>query len=353
MKKATILFILFLFVGLQSRAACTYSSNTTISAATFVACGSITVNANVKLVVTGTVSINGGTTLNIVNSGTIEITGDFDASGNSTVNYSGSGVFIVDGSMTFSGSLNMSTSGSMVVMGDASFGGSATVSGTGNIDVAGTATSSGSSTVFGWSGGSCTDCVFSTSNPTPITLLSFTAVLNKNQVEIKWTSATELNNKYYSLERSSDGRNFKEIQRINSKATNGNSLVNISYETIDEKPVNGISYYRLRQTDYNGKNEAFKAVSVLNGPPKDIIFSVSPNPNNGEFTANFTGVDKDHEIQLLLHDELGRIVYSNTFVTEEAMSSVNVSPSQNVGKGFYFCTLIVDGVKQTVKVVVR
>ncbi|MGZ3864425.1 MAG: T9SS type A sorting domain-containing protein [Bacteroidia bacterium] len=352
MKK--VLYILVaLFVFQQSRAACTYSSNTTISAATFVACGSITVNTGVKLTVTGTVTVGGGTTLNIANSGTIEVTGDFNASGNSTVNYSGSGLFLIDGNMSLSGSLNMSTSGLISVAGNATFSGSSQVQGSGSVAVAGTSTASGSTDVFGWTSGSCSGCTLNNSNPTPITLLKFTASYSNSKVVLDWTTATETNNRFFTLEKSSDGVNFNYFADIQSKAPNGNSLLNLSYRTLDEKPFKGVSYYRLKQTDYDGKSEYFKAVSVLATKTKEINFSVAPNPNYGEFVAGFTGIENNSEVSIVMHDIMGKLVYSNSFIVEDGVNTINIVSDQDLQKGVYFCSLFVEETKHTVKVVVE
>jgi hypothetical protein len=191
-------------------------------------------------------------------------------------------------------------------------------------------------------------------NTLPIELVSFNAAMNdKNKVDLKWTTKTETNNKYFTVERSSDGQHFTPLMNVNSKAPHGNSTLKLDYQTTDNNPLNGTSYYRLRQTDYNGANKSFNIVSVSAGNQNGVTFIVYPNPNQGQFTVDFSGVENNHEVQLLMHDVNGKQVYSNTFYSQDIINTVNIIPEEKIGKGIYICSLIVEGVKYTVKVVVN
>lgn len=353
MKKSLLIIIGFIFLSQLSRAQCTIAASTTLSPSAFIACGSITINTGVSLVVSGTVTLSGNTVLNVINNGTLTIDGDFSAGGNTTVNLSGTGPMNINGNLSLAGNITMATNDVMNVTGNATFSGSAAVSGTGSIAVDGTSTASGSANVFGWTSGSCTGCVLSVTNPTPITLIKFTAVFVNANVVAAWETATEINNNYFTIERSADGVSFEPIQKVNSKAPNGNSLTALKYEFTDAKPLGGTSYYRLRQTDYNGKNEAFNVVSVTRTVEKNITFTIYPNPNQGQFKADFTGIENNHEVQIIMGDENGKIIYSNTFYAQEALNSVAIVPQQKPGKGNYYCSLIAEGIKYTVKVIVE
>jgi len=190
-------------------------------------------------------------------------------------------------------------------------------------------------------------------NSLPIKLLTFTATPSGSKVDVAWTTENEVNNKYFTVERSSDGHTFTEIGTKPSSAPKGNSTSKLDYQTTDTKPLSGTSYYRLKQTDYNGKFEYFKMVPVNFTPGRAITFTVYPNPNQGQFTADFSGIENNHEVQILLNDEHGKLVYSNTFYAQESGNSVSIIPEQKISKGVYFCSLIVEGIKHTVKVVVN
>ncbi len=191
-------------------------------------------------------------------------------------------------------------------------------------------------------------------NSLPIELLNFTAKPNGEQVDLNWETSTETNNKFFTIERSADGKNFAEITTANSKAINGNSKTALSYQTTDASPLSGTSYYRLKQTDYNGKYKYFNMVSVAFEASKNITFSVYPNPNLGEFTIDFSGIENNHEVQIALRDELGKEVYSNSVYSNSIHSNqVQIIPTSKIAKGKYFCSLIFEGVKRTLVVIVN
>ncbi|HWY38104.1 MAG TPA: T9SS type A sorting domain-containing protein, partial [Bacteroidia bacterium] len=160
------------------------------------------------------------------------------------------------------------------------------------------------------------------------------------------------NNKYFTVERSSDGKGFKELLTQYSKAPNGNSTTRLDYKLVDTAPLSGTSYYRLKQTDYNGKSKTFNIVSVSFNQG-GVTFIVRPNPNQGQFTIDFTGVENNHEVQILLYDQNGNEVYSNSFYSQDLFNSVDIVPDGKIGKGTYYCTMIVEGIKYTTKVLVE
>ena len=93
----------------------------------------------------------------------------------------------------------------------------------------------------------------------PIELLSFTAKKNKNEVLVSWKTATEIHNDYFTIERSFDGHHFSPIARL---AGAGNSSQPQYYHLEDKDFVNGINYYKLVQTDYNGEETISDIVAV-------------------------------------------------------------------------------------------
>ena len=109
----------------------------------------------------------------------------------------------------------------------------------------------------------------------PISLLAFTAtVANKSQVQLSWETASETNNQYFQVERSSDGVSFTKILVVDSK---GNSAGSQSYTAEDNSPITGISYYRLKQTDIDGKSIYSKSIAI-NIAPGDNELKAFPNP---------------------------------------------------------------------------
>jgi hypothetical protein len=93
----------------------------------------------------------------------------------------------------------------------------------------------------------------------PIELTYFQAIPSDKQVLLKWQTSTEVNNDYMEVERSTDSRSFRSIGRVDGA---GNSDQLIDYQLTDPNPLSGISYYRLRQVDFDGSVNFSKIVTV-------------------------------------------------------------------------------------------
>ncbi|HXC05110.1 MAG TPA: T9SS type A sorting domain-containing protein, partial [Bacteroidia bacterium] len=191
-------------------------------------------------------------------------------------------------------------------------------------------------------------------SPLPIELLSFTATPLDNKVNIAWATSSETNNNYFTVERSGDGTDFAELTRVPSKASNGTSTVPLSYQATDPDPLNGTSYYRLKQTDNNGIYNRFNVVSVNFASEKNILFSVFPNPNAGAFTINFSGIENNKEVQIVIHDAMGRMVYSRLFHSASINDNqIHIAPANGLAKGIYECSLTAEGIRRKLVVIVN
>jgi len=93
----------------------------------------------------------------------------------------------------------------------------------------------------------------------PIELLDFTVTLDRGIVDINWSTASEANNDYFTIQRSQDAYTWENLKEIKGA---GNSTSTLNYNIKDPKPYLGTSYYRLAQTDYDGTTEIFQPVSV-------------------------------------------------------------------------------------------
>ena len=86
-------------------------------------------------------------------------------------------------------------------------------------------------------------------SPLPIELLSFNAVLENRIVKLTWKTASETNNDFFTLEKSKDGISWESFKTVDGA---GSSSSILNYEDYDQNPYSGVSYYRLKQTDFNG-----------------------------------------------------------------------------------------------------
>ena len=96
----------------------------------------------------------------------------------------------------------------------------------------------------------------------PVELMSFEATLNVDVVDITWTTASEIDNDYFLVQRSQDGFNWETIEQVDGA---NNSSIAIDYSAQDREPLMGLSYYRLKQVDNNGAFEYSDIRVVSNG----------------------------------------------------------------------------------------
>jgi hypothetical protein len=96
-------------------------------------------------------------------------------------------------------------------------------------------------------------------NTLPISLLAFTGNATNDGVKINWQTKSEVNNEKFTLFRSTNGKDFNPIATVNGA---GNSSKLNSYNYLDKFPANGINYYQLAQTDFDGKSETFFPIAV-------------------------------------------------------------------------------------------
>jgi hypothetical protein len=191
------------------------------------------------------------------------------------------------------------------------------------------------------------------STPLPVELLDFSGVLNNNnnKVELSWSTATEKNSDYFNVERSIDAQEFI---KVGMQKAAGNSNKILKYSNIDENPINGISYYRLKQFDVDGSFHFSNIISINVIKEKNVKFIVYPNPNKGEFTADISGIENNHEVQISLKNEKGVTVYdSKFFIQDDNSNKLNIVPESKLSNGLYICTLTLEGIEYHVKLIVN
>jgi hypothetical protein len=177
-------------------------------------------------------------------------------------------------------------------------------------------------------------------NPLPIELLSFTAANESNKyVLASWVTASEINNDHFEVERSKDGINFELVGKV---AGAGNSNQMLDYSLNDETPFMGISYYRLKQVDFNG-NYTYSEMADVQFDAKQSV-SIYPNPNDGNFVLayNLSIPIKSGQLslpnsQLVITDITGRVVYSYSIKTMKGFETIDASLLNN---GIYYWEVI-------------
>lgn len=169
----------------------------------------------------------------------------------------------------------------------------------------------------------------------PIELLSFNAVLNNQlqETDLTWTTASEINNDYFTVERTTNGIDFDFVGKVKGA---GNSTENLTYTLKDLQPLTGISYYRLKQTDFNGTTKAFTPVPVDNN--QRFTFNVFPNPSHGdELFVALSGEISNKEILVVLYNANGQSTYSKVIMTGQSNNLIEaIDPTNRLAAGVYF-----------------
>ena len=168
----------------------------------------------------------------------------------------------------------------------------------------------------------------------PIALTSFEAkVVDNAFISLDWITSSEINNDFFTIEKSKDGQLF-EVVGIVDGAGNSNTIKN--YNSLDESPYQGTSYYRLKQTDFDGQNNYSKIVAVNIARAFEDI-SIFPNPILGTGHLSFTGA-ANSTTTVLVYDISGRKVWSKDYATNKGANQFTLETEQ-LTQGMYFLTL--------------
>lgn len=135
--------------------------------------------------------------------------------------------------------------------------------------------------------------------PLPVELTLFSAECdNNNNVQLYWTTASEINNDYFEIQRSTDDLAWEVIETVQGAGFSNTSL---NYDYLDRENPNANTYYRLRQVDYDGRSKFSDIISIRceNNMEKPTI-SIYPNPFNSILNIEFKNWDmKSAEIELV------------------------------------------------------
>ena len=176
-------------------------------------------------------------------------------------------------------------------------------------------------------------------NPLPIELLSFTAEPLDEEVQLEWTTLSEINNSFFTVERSIDG---EEFEIVNQQAGAGNSNGVRTYNAVDPKPHAGLSYYRLKQTDFNG-DFTYSGMVPVNfegeyGSGLNVIYA---DRTNGTLHIRCSNA-ANSEIIVEIFDAGGRMIQSAT----EARAHQNwngVISISDLSRGSYIARITISG----------
>ncbi|MCB9196498.1 MAG: T9SS type A sorting domain-containing protein [Flavobacteriales bacterium] len=152
-------------------------------------------------------------------------------------------------------------------------------------------------------------------NPLPITLTNFEAQVVDEIIAINWNTQSEINNDFFTLEKSTDGVNYGLFKTVPG---NGNSNTPIEYSAVDDYPVYGKNYYRLSQTDYDGNTTQFSPVLVNYENDEN---GYHYDPLSGTIFCSGKLVN-DEDLFISIYDINGKIVSQFKYVEQESLKSL-------------------------------
>lgn len=185
-------------------------------------------------------------------------------------------------------------------------------------------------------------------NPLPVELIDFSVNWendDKRIAEIIWKTASEVNNDYFEILRSHNGTDWEIILKVDGQGTS-NNLTN--YHEKDRYPLAGISYYRLKQKDFNGEY-TYSDIRTLHKGNRDDQVNIYPNPATNHFHLQFTN-SKQAPFEVRILDNLGRLVKQMNCSPENSFQSIAVS---SFIRGSYIVQIVQGGFQSQHKLIVN
>jgi hypothetical protein len=192
----------------------------------------------------------------------------------------------------------------------------------------------------------------------PIELISFVASKVGAYVQLDWSTATEINNDYFTVERSQDGQTFEEI--LTEKGA-GNSSRRLDYRRYDESPELGHNYYRLSQTDFNGAREIFNVEvvkfdgSTLFDNEPSVEMMVYPNPTDGSLLTLSIEKVRAGKVTLKIMTGKGRLISKQQLnvYSETTNFQVEILEGKKLAAGTYYLRVITQDKAEVIPFIVR
>jgi hypothetical protein len=166
------------------------------------------------------------------------------------------------------------------------------------------------------------------SSSLPTELMYFDVRRNNREIALTWATASEINNKFFAIERSLNSIDWELVKKIVGAGHSDNVR---EYHTIDNNPFPGTSYYRLKQIDMDEKY-TYSVIKAVTFEATVSNVSVYPNPITGKLWIAFE--KETTNVEVMLSDMHGKVIYKKTYA-----SLYNTTLQLNVAKGIYLLTI--------------
>lgn len=186
--------------------------------------------------------------------------------------------------------------------------------------------------------------------PLPIELIAFEGSVMNGIVHLNWTTASELNNDYFTVERSQNGEKFETLTLIPGAGT---TTVSQTYSAEDKSPFIGKSYYRLRQTDYDGKTSISKIILIEVQERNTGVVALYPNPinNTNTLTVVYVG-NESEEIVINVTDISGKTLHRKPVAVNSGENFIPLL-TEFQSRGVYLVEVISKSGRQVFRLVVN
>lgn len=155
----------------------------------------------------------------------------------------------------------------------------------------------------------------------PVEFASLSGTKAEEGIMIKWATANEKNNNYFTIERSNDVATWVALDNING-AGNSHHLAEYSY--LDQNPSNGVNYYRVKQTDNNG-NWSYSRIITVNNTNSAIETTVYPNPATGS-SVNLKVISASQEpLEVEVFNTMGQKLESYSILAESGLANYTIA----------------------------
>jgi len=184
----------------------------------------------------------------------------------------------------------------------------------------------------------------------PVELLSFNGAMQKEKVLLNWSTASEINNNGFYVERSADGKNFEAAGFVKGA---GNTVTEHAYSFTDaaawKNHAQQTVYYRLKQEDFDGRIQYSRVAKV--NRTNDLLSECTayPNPFNDKVTLMLSSKE-ERNVEVIITDLYGKTVMSKQVKLVQGDNSVLIEESANLANGFYLLNIAAGEEVQHIKI---
>lgn len=186
-------------------------------------------------------------------------------------------------------------------------------------------------------------------SPLPVEFIDFSYAIDGTNVKLNWTTGSEINNEYFSVERAVSINDFAEIGRVDGSGTTTSA---VNYEFVDSKPLN-VAYYRIKQVDLDGNFSHSKVlrVTLKNNFEELTVYPNPASPNN----INIKGymASESDRVNINFYDVMGK---SSLFIETDPntlLEGLTIDARNNLHKGVYIVVISDGNNKSQKRVIIR